>query len=100
VALVFQLVLAPMSDDRKVTTDTPHSFVGEFVWTPEPNRCGWTVLLGQEPGSGGVSPYTATRGPRIQSPAANLKITQTLAGLNVLPRFSVVYRTLSITSKI
>ena len=33
-ALVF-LLLA-----RKVTTDTWHSNVGEFVWTPEPSRSG------------------------------------------------------------
>jgi hypothetical protein len=33
-AIVF-LLLA-----RKVTTDTWHSNVGEFVWTPEPSRSG------------------------------------------------------------
>jgi hypothetical protein len=33
-ALVF-LLLA-----RKVTTDTWHSDVSEFVWTPEPSRSG------------------------------------------------------------
>jgi hypothetical protein len=33
-ALVFLLLT------RRVTTDTSHSNVGEFVWTPEPSRSG------------------------------------------------------------
>jgi hypothetical protein len=83
VALVFQLLPA-----RRVTTDTWHSDVGEFVWTPEPSRSGW-----------GMSPYAATRGPRSSRPAANLKIPQTADGLDVLSHFSGVYRTISIVSE-
>jgi hypothetical protein len=78
VALLFQLLLA-----RRVTTDTSHSDVGEFVWMPEPSRSGW-----------GMSPYAATRGPRSSRPAANLKILQTADGLDVLSHFSGVYRTI------
>lgn len=46
-------------DDRTVTLADPHPFTGEFVWTPEANRFGWTALLGQEPGGPSVSPYAA-----------------------------------------
>jgi acetyl esterase/lipase len=59
VPLAFQLLIYPMLDDRTVTTDNPHPYVGEFIWTPESNRFGWTALLNQEPGSPGVSPYAA-----------------------------------------
>ena len=59
VPLVFQLLIFPMLDDRTVTTAVPHPYVGEFIWTPEANRFGWTALLGQEPGGPGVSPYAA-----------------------------------------
>lgn len=59
VPLVFQLLIYPMLDDRTVTTADPHPYTGEYVWTPEANRFGWTSLLGQEPGGPGVSPYAA-----------------------------------------
>ncbi len=59
VSLVFQLLLAPMLDDRTCTLANPHPYTGEFIWTPEANRFGWTALLGQEPGGPGVSPYAA-----------------------------------------
>ncbi len=59
VPLVFQLLIYPMLDDRTVSTADPHPYTGEFLWTPEANRFGWTSLLGQEPGSAGVSPYAA-----------------------------------------
>lgn len=58
VPLVFQLLIYPMLDDRTVTAD-PHPYTGEFIWTRDANRFGWTALLGQEPGSEGVSPYAA-----------------------------------------
>ena len=32
---------------------------GEFIWTRESNRFGWTALLGQEPGGQGIAPYAA-----------------------------------------
>ncbi|HMO55943.1 MAG TPA: alpha/beta hydrolase, partial [Roseiflexaceae bacterium] len=59
VQLVFQLLIYPMLDDRTVTTSDPHPYTGEFLWTHDANRFGWTALLGQEPGSPGVSPYAA-----------------------------------------
>ena len=59
IPLVFQVLIAPMLDDRTVTIERPHPYTGEFVWTRESNRFGWTALLGQEPGSDGISPYAA-----------------------------------------
>jgi acetyl esterase/lipase len=59
VPLVFQLLIYPMLDDRSVTTTDPHPYSGEYIWTAESNRFGWTALLGQEPGGPDVSPYAA-----------------------------------------
>lgn len=59
VPLIFQLLIYPMLDDRTVSTTDPHPYTGEFIWTKELNHFGWTCLLGQEPGSEGVSPYAA-----------------------------------------
>jgi acetyl esterase/lipase len=59
VSLVFQLLLAPMLDDRTCTLANPHPYTGEFIWPPQANRFGWTSLLGQEPGGSDVSPYAA-----------------------------------------
>jgi acetyl esterase/lipase len=59
VPLIFQVLIAPMLDDRTVTLDPPHPYTGEFIWTRESNRFGWTSLLSQEPGSDGISPYAA-----------------------------------------
>ncbi|GCE16011.1 alpha/beta hydrolase [Tengunoibacter tsumagoiensis] len=58
-SLAFQLLLAPMLDDRTCTLANPHPYTGEFIWTPEANRFGWTSLLGHEPGQSNVSPYAA-----------------------------------------
>jgi acetyl esterase/lipase len=59
IPLAFQALLAPMLDDRTVTADPPHPYTGEFIWTRDTNRFGWTALLGREPGSDGISPYAA-----------------------------------------
>jgi acetyl esterase/lipase len=59
VPVVFQLLIYPMLDDRTVISPEPHPFAGEFIWTAQSNRFGWRALLGQEPGSPGVSPYAA-----------------------------------------
>lgn len=59
VPIVFQKLTYPMIDDRTVTRNPPHPFTGEFVWTGASNKFGWRSLLGQEPGSAGVSPYAA-----------------------------------------
>ena len=59
VSLAFQFLLAPMLDDRTSTLAEPHPYTGEFIWTPEANRFGWSSLLGQESGGPDVSPYAA-----------------------------------------
>jgi len=55
----FQHLIYPMIDDRTAVRTDLHPYVGEFVWTQENNYFGWRSLLGQEPGSAGVSPYAA-----------------------------------------
>ncbi|MEG8022905.1 alpha/beta hydrolase [Sphingomonas aerolata] len=57
-ALAFQHLIYPMLDDRSCTAP-PHPYAGEFVWTAQSNRFGWTALLGQAPGGDAVSPYAA-----------------------------------------
>lgn len=59
IPLAFQLLIAAMLDDRTAARDTPHPYTGEFIWTRESNRFAWAALLGQEPGSSGVSAYAA-----------------------------------------
>ena len=59
VPLVFQVLIYPMLDDRTVTTPDPHPYTGEYIWTADSNRFGWTALLRKEPGSADVSPYAA-----------------------------------------
>lgn len=67
VPLAFQVLIFPMLDDRTVTTTAPHPYTGEFIWTAEDNRFGWTALLGQEPGGPDVSPYAAAaRAERLE----------------------------------
>jgi len=67
VPLVFQLLIYPMLDDRTVTLAEPHPHTGEYVWTPEANRFGWTALLGREPGGPDISPYaTAARAEHLE----------------------------------
>ena len=56
---MFQFLIAPMIDDRTCALAEPHPYTGEFIWTPQANRFGWTSLLGQEPGGADVSPYAA-----------------------------------------
>lgn len=59
VPLAFQHLIYPMLDDRTCASADPHPFTGEFVWTRSHNHFGWRALLGQEPGTAGVSPYAA-----------------------------------------
>jgi acetyl esterase/lipase len=67
VSLAFQLLIEPMLDDRTGTLSEPHPYTGEYIWTPDQNRFGWTALLGQEPGSPDVSPYAAAaRADRLE----------------------------------
>lgn len=57
--LAFQHLTYPMLDDRTCTTLDPHPHTGEFIWTTDNNRFGWSALLGAEPGGPDVSPYAA-----------------------------------------
>jgi acetyl esterase/lipase len=59
IPVAFQLLIAPMLDDRTCTLAEPHPYTGEFIWTREANRFGWTSLLGQGPGGPDISPYAA-----------------------------------------
>lgn len=61
VKIAGQVLVMPMLDDRTVvrTEQNPHPYAGEFLWTHANNRFGWTSLLGQAPGSEGVSPYAS-----------------------------------------
>jgi triacylglycerol lipase len=52
--ICFQLLDAPMLDDRTGTSADEHPFAGEFLWRPELNRFGWQALLGREPGGSDV----------------------------------------------
>jgi triacylglycerol lipase len=55
----FQHLIYPMIDDRTAIRGDLHPYVGEFIWTQANNYFGWRSLLGEEPGSAGVSPYAA-----------------------------------------
>ncbi|MDX6744054.1 alpha/beta hydrolase [Actinocorallia sp. A-T 12471] len=57
-ALVGQLLMCPMIDDRN---DTPssHQMAGLGVWDRASNEAGWTALLGDARGGPDVSPYAA-----------------------------------------
>jgi acetyl esterase/lipase len=59
IPIAFQHLVFPMLDDRTVTHADPSPYFGQFVWTPDHNRFGWTALLGHEPGAAGVSPFAA-----------------------------------------
>lgn len=59
VPLAFQLLIYPMIDDRTVTSAEPHPYTGEYIWTHDANRFGWSALLGHAPGGPDVSPYAA-----------------------------------------
>lgn len=56
--LAFQHLSAPMLDDRTVDRQAPPS-LGQYVWTPDSNRLGWSSLLNEAPGAADV-PYTAS----------------------------------------
>jgi len=55
----FQHLIYPMIDDRTCLDPVPHPYAGEFVWTPQNNRFGWTSLLAQAPGGPDVPAYAA-----------------------------------------
>ena len=57
--VAFQHLVFPMLDDRTVTQPDPSPFLGQFVWTRDSNRFGWTALLGGPPGGADISPFAA-----------------------------------------
>ncbi|MER7506285.1 alpha/beta hydrolase [Nonomuraea pusilla] len=57
-ALVLQLLVCPMLDDRN-TTPSSHAFAEAIVWDRSANLFGWRALLGDAAGGGDVSPYAA-----------------------------------------
>jgi triacylglycerol lipase len=57
-AIAHQHLIYPAIDDRTGLGD-PNPYVGEFVWTPESNRFGWSSLLGPEAGGEAVDAYGA-----------------------------------------
>jgi acetyl esterase/lipase len=57
--LAFQQLIYPMLDDRTAARIEAHRFAGEFLWTAAHNAFSWAALLGQAPGSPGVSAYAA-----------------------------------------
>jgi acetyl esterase/lipase len=56
-ALAFQNLLYPMLDDRTVTRTETAPVTGEFIWTRDSNRHGWTGWLGHAPGLPEASPH-------------------------------------------
>lgn len=57
-ALVFQLLVYPMLDDRN-TTPASHEIIGIGIWDRATNLGGWRALLGDRMGTDAVSIYAA-----------------------------------------
>ncbi len=56
VPIVFQVLIYPMLDDRTGSTRSVPPFMGQFIWTRQNNRFGWSALLGEPAGSVSVPP--------------------------------------------
>jgi len=54
IALVAQILVYPMLDDRTDTTLTPPAPIGTVVWNAAKNRFGWQSFLGQAPATAQV----------------------------------------------
>jgi acetyl esterase/lipase len=54
----FQLLLAPMLDDRCLTPSS-QAYPAGIVWNSNANRIGWAALLGDRVGGTEVTPYAA-----------------------------------------
>lgn len=54
VPVVFQVLLYPMLDDRTGSTRSVPAFMGQYVWTRQNNRFGWSAFLGQPAGGAKV----------------------------------------------
>ncbi|GIF73551.1 alpha/beta hydrolase [Asanoa siamensis] len=58
-SVVFQLLVAPMLDDRAVTPSSSAFDDPRMGWTASSNRYAWRALLGDRAGGPDVSPYAA-----------------------------------------
>lgn len=58
-AICHQNLIYPMIDDRTGVAGEPHPYTGEFVWTAEANRFGWSSMLGHAPGAADVPHHAA-----------------------------------------
>ncbi len=58
-AFCHQQLIFPMLDDRTAAREDIPPVFGEFIWTRESNRFGWSALLGAPPGGPDISPYAA-----------------------------------------
>lgn len=57
-ALAGQMLIYPMLDDR-AATGSGQELHGEGIWDSASNQTAWTMLLGDQRGRDGVSPYAA-----------------------------------------
>jgi len=64
--ILFQLLIYPMLDDRTGSVKEVAPHIGAFIWTRQPNRFGWSSLLGVSAGS--------RRVPRNAVPARATKL--------------------------
>lgn len=69
VPICFQFLEYPMLDDRTGSSADPHPYCGEFAWTADSNRFGWSALLGTDAG-----------GPNVPSQAVPARV-EDLSGL-------------------
>ena len=51
VPIVYQVLIYPMLDDRTGSTRSVPPFMGQFIWSRQNNRFGWSALLGEPAGS-------------------------------------------------
>jgi acetyl esterase/lipase len=56
VPIVLQVLIYPMLDDRTGSTHSVPGFMGQFIWTRQNNRFGWSAFLGEPAGSVSVPP--------------------------------------------
>ena len=72
VPVAFQVLIYPMLDDRTGSSRSVPRFMGQFIWTRQNNRFGWSALLGEPAGSVNVPPGSV---PALVSNLAGLPPT-------------------------
>ena len=55
IPILFQLLIDPMLDDRTGSSRPAPTSMGQYIWTEQSNRFGWTALLGVPAGSDEVA---------------------------------------------